>query len=39
MAAELQKRDDDNMKISLNQIERNRQLAIAQAHIDYSNLN
>lgn len=37
MASEMQKRDDDNLKISLNNIERNRQLAIAQANIDYVN--
>lgn len=37
MASELQKRDEDNLKMSLNNIERNRQLAIAQANIDYVN--
>lgn len=37
MASEMQKRDEDNLKMSLNNIERNRQLAIAQANIDYVN--
>ncbi|MGM9727824.1 MAG: hypothetical protein ACI3YT_02715 [Prevotella sp.] len=37
MASEMQRRDEDNLKISLNNIERNRQLAIAQANIDYVN--
>lgn len=37
MASELQKRDEDNLKMSLNNIERNRQLAIAQANIDFVN--